>query len=35
MMLLRPGGLIPSRARQIELTSGGEEESLAAVQGIA
>jgi branched-chain amino acid transport system permease protein len=35
MMLLRPGGLIPSRARQIELKSGGEEESLAAVQGRA
>ena len=35
MMLLRPGGLIPSRARQIELQSGGEEESLAAVQGRA
>lgn len=34
MMLLRPGGLIPSRARQIEL-SGTDEESLAAVQGIA
>jgi branched-chain amino acid transport system permease protein len=35
MMLLRPGGLLPSRARQIELKSGGEEESLAAVQGRA
>ena len=34
MMLLRPGGLIPSRARQIELTHEGEE-SLAAVQGTA
>ena len=34
MMLLRPGGLIPSRARQIEL-QGTDEESLAAVQGIA
>jgi hypothetical protein len=27
--------LLPSRARQIELKSGGEEESLAAVQGRA
>jgi branched-chain amino acid transport system permease protein len=35
MMLLRPGGLLPSRARKIELQSGGEEESLAAVQGRA
>jgi branched-chain amino acid transport system permease protein len=36
MMLLRPGGLLPSRARRIELqSSSGEEESLAAVQGIA
>jgi branched-chain amino acid transport system permease protein len=35
MMLLRPGGLLPSRARQIELESGGESESLAAVQGVA
>ncbi len=35
MMLLRPGGLIPSRARKVELETGGEEESLAAVQGIA
>ena len=35
MMLLRPGGLLPSRARRIELQSGGEEESLAAVQGRA
>ena len=35
MMLLRPGGLIPSRARQIELQTGAEEESLAAVQGRA
>jgi branched-chain amino acid transport system permease protein len=34
MMLLRPGGLLPSRARQIELQSSGEE-SLAAVQGRA
>ena len=34
MMLLRPGGLIPSRAREIELTHEGEE-SLAAVQGTA
>jgi branched-chain amino acid transport system permease protein len=35
MMLLRPGGLLPSRARAIELESGGETESLAAVQGVA
>lgn len=36
MMLLRPGGLIPSRARQIELTHDvAGEESLAAVQGTA
>jgi branched-chain amino acid transport system permease protein len=35
MMLFRPGGLLPSRARRIELQSGGETESLAAVQGRA
>ena len=35
MMLLRPGGLLPSRARRIELQSGVESESLAAVQGRA
>jgi branched-chain amino acid transport system permease protein len=35
MMLFRPGGLLPSRARRIELESTGESESLAAVQGIA
>jgi len=36
MMLLRPGGLLPSRARRIELQSSVmEEESLAAVQGRA
>jgi branched-chain amino acid transport system permease protein len=38
MMLFRPGGLLPSRARRVELEShhtGGEAESLAAVQGIA
>jgi branched-chain amino acid transport system permease protein len=35
MMLLRPGGLLPSRARRIELESAGETESLAAVQGVA
>jgi branched-chain amino acid transport system permease protein len=35
MMLLRPGGLLPSRARRIELESGGETESLAAIQGVA
>ncbi len=35
MMLFRPGGLLPSRARRIELQSGGETKSLAAVQGRA
>jgi branched-chain amino acid transport system permease protein len=35
MMLLRPGGLLPSQARRIELESTIEGESLAAVQGIA
>ena len=35
MMLLRPGGLLPSRARRVELESGIESESLAAVQGRA
>ena len=35
MMLLRPGGLLPSRARRIELERGVEAESLAAVQGRA
>ncbi|HEY4868406.1 MAG TPA: hypothetical protein VII79_00220 [Candidatus Dormibacteraeota bacterium] len=35
MMLLRPGGLLPSRARRVELEKGIESESLAAVQGRA
>jgi branched-chain amino acid transport system permease protein len=37
MMLFRPGGLLPSRARRVELESdtGGEGESLAALQGRA
>ena len=35
MMLFRPGGLLPSRARRIELENQGETESLAAVQGRA
>ena len=37
MMLLRPGGLLPSRARKVELETdtGGTDESLAAVQGRA
>ena len=35
MMLLRPGGLLPSRARRVELEGGIESESLAAVQGRA
>jgi branched-chain amino acid transport system permease protein len=34
MMLFRPGGLLPSRARKVEL-EGVESESLAAVQGRA
>jgi branched-chain amino acid transport system permease protein len=35
MMLFRPGGLLPSRARKVELEAGVESESLAAVQGKA
>jgi len=35
VMLLRPGGLLPSRARRVELQSGIESEALAAVQGKA
>ena len=35
IMLLRPAGLLPSRARKVELQSGTESESLAAVQGRA
>jgi branched-chain amino acid transport system permease protein len=35
MMLFRPGGLLPSRARKIEIQTGVESESLAAVQGRA
>jgi branched-chain amino acid transport system permease protein len=35
MMLFRPAGLLPSRARKIELEAGVESESLAAVQGRA
>jgi branched-chain amino acid transport system permease protein len=35
MMNLRPGGLLPSRARRVELETGVESESLAAVQGRA
>ena len=35
MMLFRPAGLLPSRARKVELESGIESESLAAVQGRA
>ncbi|MGA8014493.1 MAG: branched-chain amino acid ABC transporter permease [Candidatus Dormiibacterota bacterium] len=35
MMLFRPGGLLPSRARRIEIEAGVETESLAAVQGRA
>ncbi len=35
MMLFRPAGLLPSRARKVELESGIESESLAAIQGRA
>ena len=35
IMLLRPAGLLPSRARKVELVAAGESESLAAVQGKA
>jgi branched-chain amino acid transport system permease protein len=35
IMLLRPGGLLPSRARKVELQTGTESESLAAVKGVA
>jgi ABC-type branched-subunit amino acid transport system permease subunit len=35
IMLLRPAGLIPSRARKVELQAGGELEPLAAVRGRA
>jgi branched-chain amino acid transport system permease protein len=35
IMLLRPGGLIPSRARKVELETETASESLAAVRGIA
>jgi branched-chain amino acid transport system permease protein len=35
IMLLRPAGLLPSRARKVELQAGIESESLAAVQGRA
>jgi branched-chain amino acid transport system permease protein len=34
VMLLRPGGLLPSKARRIELQTGAESEPLAAVQGV-
>lgn len=33
VMLLRPGGLLPSRARKVELLAGVESESLATVRG--
>jgi branched-chain amino acid transport system permease protein len=35
IMLLRPSGLLPSRARKVELETGAESEPLAAVQGRA
>lgn len=34
IMLLRPAGLLPSRARKSELQAGGQSEALAAVQGV-
>jgi len=33
IMLLRPGGLLPSRARRVEIETGTESEALAAVSG--
>jgi branched-chain amino acid transport system permease protein len=33
VMVLRPGGLLPSRARKVELQTGTEPSSLAEVQG--
>jgi branched-chain amino acid transport system permease protein len=33
IMLLRPAGLLPSKARKVELQTGTESEPLAAVQG--
>jgi len=33
VMVLRPGGLLPSRARKVELESSSEHTSLASVQG--
>ncbi len=33
VMVLRPGGILPSRARKIELESGTVESSLASLQG--
>lgn len=35
IMLLRPGGLLPSRSRKVELQSGKESEPLASVQETA
>ncbi len=35
IMLLRPSGLLPSRARKVELETGAESEPLASVQEIA
>ena len=33
IMLIRPAGLLPSRARKSELQAGGQTEALAVVQG--
>ena len=33
IMLVRPAGLLPSRARKVELQTGAESEPLAAVRG--
>jgi branched-chain amino acid transport system permease protein len=33
VMVLRPGGILPSRARKIELESGTVESSLASLKG--
>jgi ABC-type branched-subunit amino acid transport system permease subunit len=33
IMLVRPAGLLPSRARKVEIQTGTESEPLAAVRG--
>jgi ABC-type branched-subunit amino acid transport system permease subunit len=35
IMLLRPSGLLPSRARKVELETGAESEPLASVRETA